>query len=144
MSDSLRPHGLQPASLCPWNSPGKNTGVGCHSLLQRLPFPTQGSNLGFLYCMDSLPSEPPGKNNSSFINNNIFVLTKRYGAILQYCNSFFWGTSVKLDASGLHLTGYSFMILFEASFFSDRLLNVGLPQESVSGSPLVSINPINR
>ena len=30
VSNSLRPHGLQPATLCPWNSPGKNTGVGCH------------------------------------------------------------------------------------------------------------------
>ena len=29
--------------LCPWDSPGKNTGVGCHSLLQWI-FPTQGSN----------------------------------------------------------------------------------------------------
>ena len=34
-SDSLQPHGLQPTRpLCPWNSPGKNTGVGCHFLLQ--------------------------------------------------------------------------------------------------------------
>ena len=34
-SDSLRPHGLQPAKLfSPWESPGKNTGVGCHFLLQ--------------------------------------------------------------------------------------------------------------
>ena len=33
-SDSLQPHGLQPARLlCPWDSPGKNTGVGCHYLL---------------------------------------------------------------------------------------------------------------
>ena len=31
--------------LCPWNSPGKNTGVGCHALLQGI-FPTQGSNPG--------------------------------------------------------------------------------------------------
>ena len=29
--------------LCPWDSPGKNTGVGCHALLQGV-FPTQGSN----------------------------------------------------------------------------------------------------
>ena len=29
--------------LCPWDSPGKNTGVGCHALLQGI-FPTQGSN----------------------------------------------------------------------------------------------------
>ena len=34
--------------LCPWNSSGKNTGVGCHSLLQGI-FLTQGSNPGFLY-----------------------------------------------------------------------------------------------
>ena len=34
MSDSLQPHGLQPTRLlCPWNFPGKNTGVGCHLLL---------------------------------------------------------------------------------------------------------------
>ena len=31
----LRPHGLQPARLlCPWVSPGKKTGAGCHALLQ--------------------------------------------------------------------------------------------------------------
>ena len=34
LSDSLRPHGLQPARLlCPWDSPGKNTGVGCYFLM---------------------------------------------------------------------------------------------------------------
>src|SRR5574337_1245121 len=35
MSDSMRPHRRQPTRLpCPWDSPGKNTGVGCHFLLQ--------------------------------------------------------------------------------------------------------------
>ena len=35
MSDSLQPHGLEPASLlCPRDSSGKNTGVGCRFLLQ--------------------------------------------------------------------------------------------------------------
>ena len=35
MSDSVRPHGLQPTRLPrPWDSPGKNSGVGCHFLLQ--------------------------------------------------------------------------------------------------------------
>ena len=44
VSDSLWPHGLQSSRpLCPWDSPGKNTGVGSHSLLQGI-FPTQGSN----------------------------------------------------------------------------------------------------
>ena len=35
MSNSVRPHRRQPTRLpCPWDSPGKNTGVGCHLLLQ--------------------------------------------------------------------------------------------------------------
>ena len=38
MSDSVRPHGQQPTRLlCPQDSPGKNTGVGCHFLLQINP-----------------------------------------------------------------------------------------------------------
>ena len=53
VSNSLRPHGLQPAKLlCPWDSPGKNTGVGSHFLLQGI-FPTQGLKphlLGLLHC----------------------------------------------------------------------------------------------
>ena len=33
--DSLRPHGLQPTRLlCPWDFPGKSSGVGCHCLLR--------------------------------------------------------------------------------------------------------------
>ena len=45
------PHGLQPTRvLCPWDSPGKNTGVGCRSLLQGI-FPTQGWNLCLLYLL---------------------------------------------------------------------------------------------
>ena len=35
VSDYLRAHGLSPTRLlCPWNSPGRNTRIGCHSLLQ--------------------------------------------------------------------------------------------------------------
>ena len=54
VSNSLRSHGLKTARLlCPWNSPGKNTGVGCHSLLQGMLL-TQGSNPGLLYCQQIL------------------------------------------------------------------------------------------
>ena len=63
--DSLQPHGLQPFRLlCPWDSPSKNTGVGCHALLQGI-FPTQGSNLHLLYPLHwqvgSFPLAPRGK-----------------------------------------------------------------------------------
>ena len=45
---------LQPARLlCPWNSPGKNTEVGNHSLLQGI-LTTQGSNPGLLHCRQIL------------------------------------------------------------------------------------------
>ena len=62
VSDSLQCHGLYSAwLLCPWNSPGKNTRVGSHSLLRGI-FLTQGSNLGIPTLQaDSLLSEPPGK-----------------------------------------------------------------------------------
>ena len=48
MSDSLQPHRL----LHPWDFPGKNTGVGCHFLLQG-NFLTQGWNPGLLHCMQT-------------------------------------------------------------------------------------------
>ena len=41
--DSLWPHRLAPQTPCPWDFRGKNTGWGCHFLLQGI-FPTQGSN----------------------------------------------------------------------------------------------------
>ena len=48
MSDSLQPDRLQPALLLsPLDFPGRNTGVGCHFLLQGI-FPTQGLNLHLL------------------------------------------------------------------------------------------------
>ena len=57
VSDSLRPCGASTRLLCPWNFPGKNTGVGCHFLLPGI-FPTQGSNLSLLnWQVDSLQEE---------------------------------------------------------------------------------------
>ena len=54
MSDSLQPHKLEPARfLCPWDSSGKNTGVGCHFLLQGI-FLTQESNPYLLHCRQIL------------------------------------------------------------------------------------------
>ena len=59
---TLRPHGLQPTRLlCPWDFPDKNTGVGCHFLLQGI-LPIQRSKLRFLHCQeDSLPLSHPAR-----------------------------------------------------------------------------------
>ena len=57
--------------LCAWNFPGKNNGVGCHFLLQRL-FPTQGWKLHLLYWQaDSLSVQHMG---SPYIHINVFVI----------------------------------------------------------------------
>ena len=56
--------------LCPWVSPGKNTGVGCHFLLQGI-FLTQGLKLCLLCLLlwqaSSLPLAPPGKPHDIFV-----------------------------------------------------------------------------
>ena len=60
VSDSLWLYEPQTARLlCPCDSPGKNTGVVCHALLQGI-FPTQGSN-PWHWQEGSLPLVPPGK-----------------------------------------------------------------------------------
>ena len=63
VSDSLQPHGLQPTRLlCPWDFPGKNTGVGCHFLLQGI-FLTQGSKSAVSPALAGgfFTTAPPGK-----------------------------------------------------------------------------------
>ena len=51
---TLQPHELQPIRLfCPWDFPGKDTGVGCHFLLQGI-FLSQGLNPGLLHCRQTL------------------------------------------------------------------------------------------
>ena len=86
MSNSLWPHGLQPARLlCPWNLPGKkNTGAGCHFILQGI-FPTHWFTLG-LWCLlhwqtGSLSLVPPGKPSNQYICIYIRHVQKqiRYG-----------------------------------------------------------------
>ena len=63
--------------LCPWGSPGKNTGVGCQALLQGI-FPTQGLNLRFLRLLlwqaGSLPSVPPGQSCFGVYNHSCCLM----------------------------------------------------------------------
>ena len=72
MSNSLQPYGLSSARLlCPWDFPGKNTGVGCHFLLQGI-FLTQGSNLCLLHSQaDSLPLNLLGNPMQHYLNKNL-------------------------------------------------------------------------
>ena len=67
MSDSSQPCGRSPPSSSGWDSPGKNTEVGCYALLQGI-FPTDyRSNQQFLHCRQILASEPPGNLSITII-----------------------------------------------------------------------------
>ena len=89
MSNSLRPYELSLARLlCPWDSPGKNSGVGCHFLLQGI-FPTQELNLRLLYLLHwqagSLPLASSGKPIKNRIQVYVCVCICVY--ILKYCKT---------------------------------------------------------
>jgi len=73
---TLWPHGLQPARpLCPWDFPGKNTGAGCHTLLQGI-FPTQGLNLHLLHCRHGKHKNFKENKNtdSEKINRSLYII----------------------------------------------------------------------
>ena len=64
MSDSQRPHGLQPTRLLrPWDFPGKSAGVGCHCLRQRMK--VKGESEVAQLCptlSDPMDCSPPGSS----------------------------------------------------------------------------------
>ena len=62
MSDSVQPHRQQPTRLlCPWDSPGKNTGVGCHFLLQCMKVTSESEvTQSCLTCLNPTECSLPG------------------------------------------------------------------------------------
>ena len=105
MSNSLRAYGVQPARLlCPWDFPGKNTGVGGYFLLQGI-FLTQRLNSPFLHWqVDSSPlsreaphtdwmgsnkeivgrGQEPGNNARNWSNFFFFLLIYHYCVLWNY------------------------------------------------------------
>ena len=82
VSNSLWPNKLQLARLpCPWNSPGKNTGVGSHSFLQGI-FLTQGLNPGLLHAggfltVSPVSFEPHISMMKTVLHNLLFIFKIR-------------------------------------------------------------------
>ena len=64
MSDSVRPHRRQPTRLPhPWDSPGKNTGVGCHFLLQCMKVKSESEvTQSCLTLSNPMDCSPPGSS----------------------------------------------------------------------------------
>ena len=91
VSDSLQLHGIQSTRLlCPWNSPGKNTGVGCHSLLPGVKghFKSSQTSLEHLKC--NIAVLEPLLNPS--INSNLFLSPSFHSSQWcwhKFCQSYF-------------------------------------------------------
>ena len=80
VSDSVRPRKWQPTRLrCPWDSPGMNTGVGCHFLLQCMKMKTESE---VTRSVVSDPQQPHGLQPSSSSVQGIFqARVLEWGAI---------------------------------------------------------------
>ena len=95
MSDSVWPHRRQPARLrCPWDSPGKNTGMGCHFLLQckkvtRSPLAVKPLQSCPTLC-DPIDGSPP-----SFPVHGIFQARTLEWAAISFSNAWKWKVKVK-------------------------------------------------
>ena len=119
MSDSWCTHGLYPCRLlCPWNSPGKNTGVGCHTLLQarilewvatpfsRVSSLLRGLDRCLLHCLHwqvcSLPLAPPGKLQL-IVNHRCLEVCQFLLTFLMYDSSNRWDSESQQSLLiGLH------------------------------------------
>ena len=83
VSDSVRPQRWQPTRLPhPWDSPGKNTGVGCHFLLQCMKVKSESQvTQSCLTLSDPLDCSPPGSSVHGIFQARVL----EWGAIL-YCS----------------------------------------------------------
>ena len=97
MSDSVRPHRRQPTRLPrPWDSPGKNTGVSCHFLLQRMKVkseseaaqscPTLRRTYGRRSLAGCSPWDFPGK--STGVGCHCLLRKRRHHALKEYLTSY--------------------------------------------------------
>ena len=75
MSNSVRPHRWQPTRLpCPWDSPGKNTGVGCHFLLQCMKVKSESEVPQSCPTLsDPMDCSPPGSSIHGIFQAKILV-----------------------------------------------------------------------
>ena len=86
MSDSVRPHRWQPPRLpCPWDSPGKNTAVGCHFLLQCTKMQTESEVTQSCPTLcNPMDCSPPGSSAHGIFQ----VRALEWGAMTRYIHSY--------------------------------------------------------
>ena len=104
MSDSVRPHRRQPTGLpYPWDSPGKNTGVGGHFLLQCKTVKSESEVAqSCLTLSDPMDCSPPGSSVRGIFQATVL----EWGAIAFSCLSELAGPELETneDCSSLQMT----------------------------------------
>ena len=116
MSDSVRPHRRQPTRLpCPWDSPGKNTGVGCHFLLQCMKVKSVSEVAQLCPTLrDPMDCSPPGPSIYGVCQARIL----EWGAI-----AFSRGSSWPRDWN--HTSCFGRQILYRCATWEDHWLPIG-------------------
>ena len=102
MSDSVRPQRRQPNRLlCPWASPGKNTGVGCHFLLQCMKVRSESEVAqSCLPLSDPMDCSPPGPSVHGIFQARVL----EWGAIAFSLSSLTRGQTMSPALQGRFLT----------------------------------------
>ena len=91
MSDSVRPQRRQPTRLpCPWDSLGKNTGVGCHFLLQYMKVKSESEVAqSCLTPSDPMDCSPPGPSIHGIFQARVLEWGGIAFSVLEYRNAKF-------------------------------------------------------
>ena len=120
MSHSVRPHRRQPTRLCrPWDSPGKNTGVGCHFLLQFMKGKSESEVAQSCPTLtDPMDCSPPG----SSIHGIFQARVPEWGAI-QYCLK----CSTFLSSHGSLTSVYTAHVHYGHMVFKQHLMTSSSP-----------------
>ena len=141
---SLQPYGRNLPDSSVWDSPGKNTGVGCHALLQQV-FQTQGSNSHLLHLLHwqvgSLPLVPPRKPHH-------YALALRFFSL----SLFFKSMNLKPQVNNSSALGFRFCVCKMQLMFSDLETQFGKDTEVRRGEgslnlrvkyfPTIQIDPV--
>ena len=115
MSYFVTPSTMDPSGSCLWDSPGKNTGVGCHFLLQRI-FPTQGSNPHLLHSQADFLALSLLGNLRMMLAVHFFFIDTLFNIkelpFYTWLPSFIISDCWTLSTTFLHLSRYSYFFLF--------------------------------
>ena len=124
MSDSVQPHRRQPTRLPhPWDSPGKNTGVGCHFLLQCMKVKSESKLAQSCPTLrDPMDCSPPGSSIHGIFQAR--VLERGTIAFSWLGELKYHSDTIYSQVNDFNANSYKYNLLFCFSFFK---LELGKP-----------------